>query len=89
MLNNNILINFDTRSNEVYLQIVATTVFYRYLQSYSPKAYIMTEVGTRDIQPPLNWDVFVTPGIPIATTDLPPGMKQDHGSKIITDKTAD
>jgi Metallo-beta-lactamase superfamily len=36
----------------------------------------MTEVGTRDIQPPLNWDVFVTPGIPIATTDLPPGMKQ-------------
>jgi len=25
----------------------------------------MTEVGTRDIQP-LNWDVFVTPGIPIA-----------------------
>src|SRR5512133_481258 len=35
----------------------------------------MTEVGTRDIQP-LNWDVFVTPGIPIATSDLPPGMKQ-------------
>jgi glyoxylase-like metal-dependent hydrolase (beta-lactamase superfamily II) len=36
----------------------------------------MTEVGTRDIQPQLNWDVFVTPGIPIATSDLPPGMKQ-------------
>jgi glyoxylase-like metal-dependent hydrolase (beta-lactamase superfamily II) len=36
----------------------------------------MTEVGTRDTQPPLNWDVFVTPGIPIATTDIPPGMKQ-------------
>ena len=35
----------------------------------------MTEVGTRDIQP-LNWDVLVTPGIPIATSDLPPGMKQ-------------
>ena len=34
----------------------------------------MTEVGTRDI--PLNWDVFVTPGIPIATSDLPPVMKQ-------------
>jgi glyoxylase-like metal-dependent hydrolase (beta-lactamase superfamily II) len=34
----------------------------------------MTEVGTRDI--PLNWDVLVTPGIPIATSDLPPGMKQ-------------
>jgi glyoxylase-like metal-dependent hydrolase (beta-lactamase superfamily II) len=35
----------------------------------------MTEVGTRDI-PPLNWDVFVTPGIPIATSDLPPGTNQ-------------
>ena len=35
----------------------------------------MTEVGTRDI-PPLNWGVFVTPGIPIATNDLPPDMKQ-------------
>src|SRR5215218_6510458 len=35
----------------------------------------MTEVGTRDI-PPLNWDVLVTPSIPIATSDLPPGMKQ-------------
>src|SRR6476660_10438744 len=35
----------------------------------------MTEVGTKDIQL-LNWDVLVTPGIPIATTDLPPGMKQ-------------
>ena len=35
----------------------------------------MTKVGTRDIAP-LNWDVFVTPGIPIATNDLPPDMKQ-------------
>jgi glyoxylase-like metal-dependent hydrolase (beta-lactamase superfamily II) len=35
----------------------------------------MTEVGTRDISQ-LNWDVLITPGIPIATTDLPPGMKQ-------------
>jgi glyoxylase-like metal-dependent hydrolase (beta-lactamase superfamily II) len=25
---------------------------------------------------PLNWDVFVTPGIPISTSDLPPGMEQ-------------
>jgi glyoxylase-like metal-dependent hydrolase (beta-lactamase superfamily II) len=25
---------------------------------------------------PLNWDVFVTPGIPITTSDLPPGMEQ-------------
>ena len=35
----------------------------------------MSEVGTRDISQ-LNWDVLVTPGIPIATSDLPPGMKQ-------------
>jgi glyoxylase-like metal-dependent hydrolase (beta-lactamase superfamily II) len=35
----------------------------------------MTGVGTRDIQP-LNWDVLVTPGIPIATSELPPGQKQ-------------
>jgi glyoxylase-like metal-dependent hydrolase (beta-lactamase superfamily II) len=35
----------------------------------------MSQVGTRDI-PPLNWDVLVTPGIPNATNDLPPGMKQ-------------
>ena len=35
----------------------------------------MTQVGTKDI-PPLNWDVLVTPGIPIATSDLPPGMKE-------------
>jgi glyoxylase-like metal-dependent hydrolase (beta-lactamase superfamily II) len=35
----------------------------------------MTEVGTRDI-PLLNWDVLVTPGIPIVTSDRPPGMKE-------------
>src|SRR5438093_13413098 len=35
----------------------------------------MTEVRGRDI-PPLNWDVLVTPGIPIATSDLPPGTNQ-------------
>ena len=35
----------------------------------------MSKVGTKDI-PPLNWDVLVTPGIPNATSDLPPGMKQ-------------
>jgi hypothetical protein len=35
----------------------------------------MTEVGTRDI-PQLNWDVLVTPGIPIATSDLPPGVNR-------------
>jgi glyoxylase-like metal-dependent hydrolase (beta-lactamase superfamily II) len=36
---------------------------------------IMTNVQTRDI-PDLNWDVFVTPAIPIATTDLPPTVTQ-------------
>lgn len=35
----------------------------------------MTEVGNRDIAP-LNWDVFVTPGIPIVTSDMPPGVKE-------------
>ena len=35
----------------------------------------MSDIGTRNI-PPLNWDVFVTPGIPITTSDLPPGTKQ-------------
>jgi glyoxylase-like metal-dependent hydrolase (beta-lactamase superfamily II) len=25
---------------------------------------------------PLNWDVFVTPGIPITAKDLPPGINQ-------------
>ena len=34
----------------------------------------MSEVGNRDI--PLNWEVFVTPGIPTVTSDLPPGTKQ-------------
>ena len=40
----------------------------------------MTEVRTRDI--PLNWDVFVTPGIPTVTSDLPPGTKQQMWSPI-------
>jgi glyoxylase-like metal-dependent hydrolase (beta-lactamase superfamily II) len=35
----------------------------------------MTEVGTRNVSQ-LNWDVLVTPGIPIATSDLPAGIKQ-------------
>lgn len=35
----------------------------------------MTDVRTREL-PPLEWDVFVTPGIPIATSDMPPGTKQ-------------
>jgi glyoxylase-like metal-dependent hydrolase (beta-lactamase superfamily II) len=35
----------------------------------------MTKDQSRDI-PGLNWDVFVTPGIPITTNDLPPTMTQ-------------
>jgi len=35
----------------------------------------MSKVGTRDI-PPLNWDVLVTPGIPIVSSDMPPGVKE-------------
>src|SRR5215216_2686581 len=35
----------------------------------------MTEAGNRDVLQ-LNWDVLVTPGIPIVTSDLPPGVKQ-------------
>src|SRR6516165_4175835 len=34
----------------------------------------MTDIDTRDSA--LNWDVFVTPSIPVATLDLPPGMQQ-------------
>ena len=34
----------------------------------------MTAVTTRDN--PLKWEVFVTPGIPVVTSDLPPGSKQ-------------
>ena len=30
----------------------------------------------------LNWDVFVTPGIPTVTSDLPPGTKQQMWSPI-------
>jgi hypothetical protein len=40
----------------------------------------MTEIATRDI--PLNWEVFVTPGIPTITSDLPPGTKQQMWSPI-------
>ncbi len=40
----------------------------------------MTEVETQDI--PLNWDVFVTPGIPTVTSDLPPGTEQRLFSPI-------
>jgi glyoxylase-like metal-dependent hydrolase (beta-lactamase superfamily II) len=34
----------------------------------------MTDIETQDNE--LHWDVFVTPGIPIETLDLPPGMQQ-------------
>src|SRR5260370_4668447 len=29
-------------------------------------------------KPALGWDVFVTPGIPIVTIDLPPGVRQAY-----------
>src|SRR5258708_39796713 len=41
---------------------------------------VMTVLRTRDI--PLNWDVFVTPGIPVVTSDLPPGTRQGMWSPI-------
>jgi hypothetical protein len=44
----------------------------------------MTEVRTPDI--PLNWDVFVTPGIPTVTSDLPPGTKQGMWSPFSSAK---
>lgn len=31
---------------------------------------------------PVNWEVFVTPGIPVATSDVPPGQKQRTYSPI-------
>ena len=34
----------------------------------------MTQVETRDHE--LHWDVYVTPGIPVETSELPPGMQQ-------------
>ncbi len=34
----------------------------------------MTEVGDRNLST-LNWDVLITPGIPIVTSDLPPGTE--------------
>jgi glyoxylase-like metal-dependent hydrolase (beta-lactamase superfamily II) len=34
----------------------------------------MTDIETRDSE--LHWDVYVTPGIPIVTSDLPPGTEQ-------------
>ena len=30
----------------------------------------------------VNWEVFVTPGIPVATSDVPPGQKQRTYSPI-------
>ena len=40
----------------------------------------MTEYGPRDL--PLTWDVFVTPGIPIVISDLPPGQERRLWSPI-------
>jgi hypothetical protein len=33
---------------------------------------------TTNAAPDLKWEVFVTPGIPIVTRDLPPGIKQAY-----------
>src|SRR5215469_12802449 len=35
-----------------------------------------------DVKSPLNWEVFVTPGIPVASSDVPPGQKQRTYSPI-------
>jgi glyoxylase-like metal-dependent hydrolase (beta-lactamase superfamily II) len=40
----------------------------------------MTEIETQESA--LNWDVFVTPGIPTETRDLPPGIEQRMWSPI-------
>ena len=40
----------------------------------------MTDIETLDM--PLNWEVFVTPGIPTVTSDLPPGTEQRLWSPI-------
>jgi glyoxylase-like metal-dependent hydrolase (beta-lactamase superfamily II) len=40
----------------------------------------MSNVATRPI--PLTWDVFVTPGIPVVASDLPPGVTQRTWSPI-------
>jgi hypothetical protein len=32
--------------------------------------------------PALGWDVFVTPGIPIVTVDLPPGVRQAYSESV-------
>ena len=42
----------------------------------------MTEVGTGDI--PLKWDVFMTPGIPIVTSDMPPGVKEVYFQTMVS-----
>src|SRR5712692_9416215 len=42
----------------------------------------MTDIETRDNE--LHWDVFVTPGIPYETLDLPPGTQQRMWSPSAT-----
>src|SRR5207237_3941162 len=41
---------------------------------------VMTDIETRDIE--LHWDVYVTPGIPVGSPDLPPGRQQRLWSPI-------
>src|SRR5260370_15131559 len=40
----------------------------------------MTDIETRDI--PLGWEVLVTPGLPVVSCDLPPGIEQRMWSPI-------
>jgi glyoxylase-like metal-dependent hydrolase (beta-lactamase superfamily II) len=42
----------------------------------------MVEQQSHDYGNNLNWDVLVTPGIPIVTTDLPPGTKEAYFQAI-------
>jgi len=41
---------------------------------------VMTDIETRDSE--LHWDVYVTPGIPVGSPDLPPGRQQRLWSPI-------
>jgi hypothetical protein len=46
---------------------------------------VLTEVATRRGKIPLNWDVFVASGIPMVTSDLPPGRETGDVEPDIVD----
>jgi hypothetical protein len=50
--------------------------FYKYYCCLISISYNLSDI------PNLNWDVFVTPGIPIATNDLPPGVREAYFQAI-------